>query len=500
MNQLTRSLLPEIAAAGVVAVGPRADFPVRVLQFGEGNFLRAFIDWMIDRMNEAGVFNGSVMMVQPLPQGMGDVLNAQEGLYTLILRGMVDGVPREEPRVITSVRGCLRPDRDWARILEVAAGPELRFVFSNTTEAGIEYVPEPYTPGVAQKTYPAKLTAILDHRFRSGGRGVVVIPCELIDHNGATLRECMLRYAADWNLPEAFADWLRTECVFVNTLVDRIVAGYPRAEAESFCRRFGYQDQLLDCGEWFHLLVIEGPKELAAELPFDRIGLNVVWTDCQKPYRERKVRFLNGGHTSSVPAAYLAGFDLVDRMVADPVFGAYLRRVLFEEVFPTVDLPEAEKRAFAESIVERFLNPFANHQLISIALNSISKWKVRVLPSLLDYVRLRGELPRCLTFSLAALLAFYHAEEGADGSWSGQRPAGAYPVRDDPEKIRIIAEAWKQLAADQDYVRLVRTLLAREDFWGQDLNQIPGLTAAVAADLAAIERDGVTAVVRKLIA
>ena len=498
MDRLNRSLLPALHVPGL-EIGPRQEYPVRVMQFGEGNFLRAFIDWMIDKSNEAGKFNGMVQLVQPLPQGTADLINEQDGLYTLILRGMENGSPAEYKRVITCVKGCLKTATEWNKVVECACLPTLELVFSNTTEAGIEYRPELYTPGEAQSTFPAKVTSLLYERFKAGRKGLVFVPCELIDRNGQKLKECILRYAADWKLGDGFTAYVENDCAFLNTLVDRIVAGYPRAEAEAYCKKLGYEDKLLDCGEIFHLFVIEGDEKYRSAIPFAEAGLNLVWTSNQTPYRSRKVRFLNGGHTSSVLAAYLAGFDFVDRMTADPLFGRYLRTALFEEVFPTVQLPDDEKRAFAESIIDRFLNPFANHQLISISLNSISKWQVRVLPSLLDYRAAAGKLPKVLTFSLAALLAFYRGTEGADGKWAGQRDKGAYPISDDADKIKFINECYKELDADGDYAKFVRSILARTDFWGQDLNAVPGLPDAVAADLAAIRNNGAAAAVKQLL-
>ncbi len=496
MEQLNRKLLATLERPGL-AVGPREEFPVKVLQFGEGNFLRAFIDWMIDKANEAGKFNGMVQLVQPLANGTAKLINEQDGLYTLILRGVENGEPAEYRRVITCVKGCLRCDDQWAEVVRTACLPSLELIFSNTTEAGIEYKPEPYTPGKTQITYPAKLTSLLYARFQAGQPGVIVVPCELIDRNGARLQECMLRYAEEWKLGAAFRRYLQEDCTFLNTLVDRIVAGYPRGEAAAYCEQLGYQDQLLDCGELFHLFVIEGDEKYRSKLPFAEAGLNVIWTPNQTPYRSRKVRFLNGGHTSSVLAAYLAGFDLVDRMTADPLFGKYLRTALFEEVFPTVDLPDAEKRAFAKSIIERFLNPFANHQLLSISLNSISKWQVRVLPSLLDYVARTGKLPKVLTFSFAALLAFYHGECDADGNWFGHRAAGRYPIKDDPAKIAAIRQADAQSGGN--CTQFVRQVAGHTDFWGIDLNTVPGFTDTAAGDLDRIRRFGMENAVRQLL-
>ncbi len=495
MQTLNRTLVKELKSSSDLAVGSKQEYPVKVMQFGEGNFMRAFIDWMIDVCNEQGKFNGMVQMVQPLHNGMADMINAQDGLYTLILRGMENGKAAEYKRVITCVKGCLKVTDQWAQVVATATGKDLRFVFSNTTESGIEYKSEAYTPGQSQQTFPAKLTSLLFERFKAKQPGLIFIPCELIDKNGATLKKHMLQYAADWQLGQPFIDYINRDNVFFNTLVDRIVAGYPKAEAPQYCAKLGYQDNLLDCGEIFHLFVIEGDSKYANELPFAEAGLNVVWTDNQTPYRSRKVRFLNGGHTSSVLAAYLAGFDLVDQMTSDALFGTYLKRALLEEVFPTIPLPDADKKAFAESIIDRFLNPFANHQLISISLNSISKWQVRVLPSLLDYQQITGDLPKILTFSLAALIAFYNAKANADGSFSGTRQKGAYPVADDAAKIAYIAECYQ----NYDTAKLVEAVLGREDFWGKNLNLVAGLTEAVTGYLTDIQTLGMTAAVQKLL-
>lgn len=457
-------------------------YPVKVVQFGEGNFLRAFIDWMIDELNRKADFGGTVQMIQPLEKGMGDMLNAQDGLYTLILRGIADGKQVEDMRVIESVRGCINAYTQWDKAIETFTGADLRFCFSNTTEAGIEYKPEPYTPGQTQTTFPAKVTALLYERFKAGLPGLIFLPCELIDRNGKILRECMLKYVADWQLCDAYAEYINTKNIFCCTLVDRIVAGYPRNEADAICERLGYKDNLLDCGEPFHFFVIEAPDGVEEELPFTKAGLNVVFVKDQTPYRTRKVRFLNGAHTSTIPAAYLAGFDFVDEVVADPLFGKYMRTALFEEIFPTVPLPDEEKTEFASAVLERFANPFAMHRLLSIALNSISKWKVRVLPSLLDYLQIKGSLPKVLTFSLAALIAFYRNENAV-----GLGRVNAYPVSDSDGIAPYFEEQWKT----NDIPALVKNVLARTDFWDMDLNTVPGLTEAVTKNLTAIQADGI---------
>ena len=465
------------------------NMPVKVVQFGEGNFLRAFIDWMIDEMNRKVGFNGSVQIIQPLEKGLSDMINAQDGLYTLILRGIADGKLVEDTRVIESVKGCLNAYTEWEKAMETFRGADLRFCFSNTTEAGIEYKAEPYTPGVTQTTFPAKVTALLYERFKAGLPGLIFLPCELIDKNGITLKKYMIQYATEWALGADYIDYIENANTFCCTLVDRIVAGYPRATADAICEKLGYKDNLLDCGEPFHFFVIEAPDGVEKELPLREAGLDVVFVKNQAPYRTRKVRFLNGAHTATIPAAYLAGFDFVDEVVADPFFGKYMRTLLFEEVYPTVDLPDDEKTAFASAIVERFANPFAMHRLLSIALNSVSKWKVRVLPSLLDYLKIKGQLPKVLSFSLAALIAFYRNEGG-----TGLGRVNAYPVADSDGIAAFFEEQWK----NNEIPELVRNVLARTDFWDMDLNTVPGLTDNVTANLKNIMADGVRLAAGKL--
>jgi len=468
------------------------NMPVKVIQFGEGNFLRAFFDWMVDEMNRKAGFNGSVLMVKPREGGNCDAVNAQDGLYTLISRGIENGKLIEKASVIEAVKGCLMAHGQWDELLKAFCGAELQFCVSNTTEAGIEYKPEPYVPGQPQTTFPAKVTALLFGRFKAGLPGLTFLPCELIDKNGIKLRECMLKYVSDWNLGAEFGKYIENDCLFCCTLVDRIVAGYPKAEAAEICAKLGYEDKLIVCAEPFHFLVIEGPASLEKALPLKAAGINVVYTDDQSPYRTRKVRFLNGAHTSTIPAAYLVGFDFVDEAVNDPLFGKYMRSVLFDEVFPTVPLPEAEKTEFASAVLERFANPFAMHRLLSIALNSVSKWKVRVLPTLLDYQKAFGKLPQILTFSLAALIAFYRNENGV-----GLGRVNPYPVSDSNGIPAWFEAEWKANGADPD--TLVNHVLARTDFWDMDLNTVAGLPQTVANDLKMICTDGVRLAVRSLI-
>ena len=417
------------------------DRPVKVLQFGEGNFLRAFVDWMIDKMNKNGCFDGSVRIIQVLEQGMGDMINAQDGLYHVIRRGVENGQQVENIDLVECVESCVNAVTEREKMIESALLPELRFVFSNTTEAGIEY-----RPGV--DTFPAKVAEVITARCKAGLPGLIFIPCELIEQNGKKLKECTLKYIDDADVRE----YVEKECIFCSTLVDRIVAGYPRNEAETYWEKLGVKDNLLACCEPFFFFVIEAPAQVAEELPATKAGINVVFVDDQTLYRTRKVRFLNGAHTASVLGAHMAGFTFVDEMVRDEKFGAFLRKVLFEEVMPTVPLPEAEKQEYAASVLERFANPYANHRLLSIALNSTSKWKVRVLPSLLDYLKIKGELPECLTQSMAYLIDFYRSCE----------------IQDSPSVVEFFAGKPS-----------VEEILANTELWGMDLNTIPGFTEKV---------------------
>ena len=449
---------------------------------------------MLNEMNSRGLFNGSAVLLQPVNQGLVGILNEQDGLYTLLTRGIRDGKPVETRQIITAVRRGLNPYTDWATALELMRRPELRVAVSNTTEAGIAYVEEPCTPGVCPNSFPAKVTALLYERFRTFGndtaRGLIFLPCELIERNGAKLREYVLQHAAAWGLSEEFQRWICEANYFLNTLVDRIVPGYPREDAARLAGELGYEDRLMVTGELFHLWVIEGPAHLAEEVPFAKAGLNVIWTDDMTPYRSRKVRVLNGAHTCSVLAAYLAGLDTVGEMMADPEFGQLVKQAVFEEIVPCLKMDDEERRSYAAAVLERFQNPFIRHELLSISLNSVSKWKVRVLPSLLDYLDANGKLPSVLTFSLAALIRFYDGVS-AGNELLGTRDGQPYPIRDDAPVLAVLERAWSTHRTD--LATLVATVLGSEALWGTDLTRIPGLAEAVTGHLQRIVQQGARA-------
>ncbi|MDD4569755.1 MAG: tagaturonate reductase [Tepidanaerobacteraceae bacterium] len=480
------------------------DLPERVIQFGEGNFLRAFVDWMFDQMNKNNLFNGRIVVVQPIAQGLVDKLNEQDGLYTLLLRGLKDGKATELKEIISSVSRGINPYTEWDEYLACAENPNIEFVVSNTTEAGIAYDKNDSLENKPPVSYPGKLTAYLYHRFNhfngDPSKGMVIIPCELIDRNGDNLKKIILQLADDWNLSETFKSWIMEHNTFLNTLVDRVVTGYPKDEINAILENLGYDDNLVDTGELFHLWVIEGPKELSERLPFTKVGLNVLWTDDMTPYRTRKVRILNGAHTSSVPAAFLYGLETVGEMMDHNILGKYVRNVIYDEIIPSIDLDKNMLTEFADSVVERFQNPYIKHYLLSILLNSSSKFKTRVLPSILEYQQLHNKLPERLTFSLAALIAVYKDGKVEGNDMKAYREKGEFTMKDDLWALKFFRETWKDFDKSlKSSKNVAQTVLGNSKMWGQDLNNVDGLTEKVADYLYEIANNGIKATIEKLI-
>ena len=368
--------------------------PERVLQFGEGNFLRGFVNYFIDLMNEKSGFDSKTVVVQPIAAGLADMINEQEGLYTLYLRGMENGQRVNRKRVISNISRCLNPYSDYKALLELAKSPDLRFIVSNTTEAGIVFDDGSAFDQEPPASFPAKLTRFLFERFQQGLPGFVILSCELIDNNGQELKKCVDKYIEYWQLPFEFAAWVEAENIFCSTLVDRIVTGYPRSEKDALNYENGYVDDLINTAEVFGFWVIEGPASLREELPFAEAGLPVMIVDDHTPYKQRKVRILNGAHTSMIMAAYLAGQDIVRESMDDDLIRGFMTRTIYDEIIPTLSLPEDELKEFAASVTERFANPYIDHSLLAISLNSISKWRARVMPSLLGFYQNTGELRR----------------------------------------------------------------------------------------------------------
>lgn len=439
---------------------------VKVLQFGGGNFLRAFADWMIDVMNEKTGFDGAVQIFQPVHNRKGVITDAQDGLYHVIINGIKSGKPSQETKLITCVDEILNPFENFDAYLKTAENPDLRFVISNTTEAGIVFNVTDTHPNTLADSFPGKLTTLLHHRFNffkgAPDKGLIMLPCELIEKNGEALKKVILQYIAHWKLSDDFKNWIINSNTFCNSLVDRIVPGFPKDTVKEIEQATGYEDNLMVMAEPFHLWVIEAPDFVQELFPAHKAGLNVKFVKDMAPYRTSKVRILNGGHTALVPVAYLNGLRTVRDAVEDKATSEYLRKVIFDEIIPTLDLLSKEElHQFANDVIERFQNPFIRHELMSIALNSISKFKVRVLPSLLKYTEEKKQLPENLTFSLAALIRFYK------GEWKGE----VIPLNDIPEVLTFFKQAW----AGNDVQAVVHQTLSNKDFWGMDLTTIYGL-------------------------
>lgn len=411
--------------------------PERIIQFGEGGFLRGFADWMIQKLNDAEKYNGSVVVVQPIEKGMCDKLSSQDCVYTHVMRGLENGEPVVRKEIIDVISRCVKPYDNYDEYLALAENPDFHVIISNTTEAGIAFCETDKLDSAPAVSYPAKLTQLLYKRFKLGLNGFLILPCELIDKNGENLKKIVLKYAELWGLESSFSQWIENENTFCNTLVDRIVTGYPKDED----MELGYIDEMVNTSEVFHLWVIEGDMSKKDVLPFDEVGLNVLWTDKLENYRTRKVRILNGAHTSLVPYAMLRGFETVGQCAEDEVIGAYLKKCIYDEIIPTLTLPKDELVAYADDVLERFKNPYIRHMLSSIALNSVSKFKVRVLPSILEYKKLFGKYPENLILGFDALLKLYKTDMANDDS--------------------AIMEKMKNASLDE--------ILSDTSFWGEDL-------------------------------
>ena len=447
----------------------RVDRPIKVLQFGEGNFLRAFVDYMFDICNEKGLFDGSIVLAKPIEFGSLEQFGKQDNFYTVSLRGIQDGEAKVQNRLITSIADTVDIYGDYERFMEFAKLDTLRYIVSNTTEAGIVYDDTDSFDAKPPKTFPGKLTKFLYTRFEAfkgdPDKGLVMLPVELIDDNGIELAKCVDKFITLWKLPEDFRNWVNSACNFCSTLVDRIVTGYPRGEEEKVWNELGYEDRLVVTGEPFALWVIESKKDLTDELPFVKAGLPVIYTDNQKPYKQRKVRILNGAHTSFVLASYLAGNDIVLESMEDKTIYDFMHATVFDEVIPTLTLPKQDLLDFAEAVITRFRNPYVKHALLSISLNSVSKWKARCMPSFLEYIRLKGENPKHLTFSIAALMAFYTGSEIRDGALIGHRDGAEYRIMDDAAVLEFFKDNSGKASAD-----FAKAVLSNTAFWGQDLS------------------------------
>ena len=471
--------------------------PEKVLQFGEGNFLRAFVDYWFDLANEKADWNGKCVLVQPIAPGLAKMINEQEGLYTLYLRGSENGQKVDDKRVISSVSRCLNPyeKADYEKMMDVAASDDLEIIVSNTTEAGIVYDPACQQNDCPPSSFPAKLTQVLYHRYKAGKKGIIMLACELIDNNGKELLKCVNQYIDQWGLEDGFKKYVNEDCTFCGSLVDRIVPGRIRDPKEVAEReeKHGYADPLLDVGEVFGVWVIEGDTKLNDILPFRKAGLedHVFVTPDMSPYKKRKVRILNGAHTGFVLGAYLAGFDIVRDCMHDETILGYMNKMLLQEVVPILPLDQDDCKKFAAAVEDRFNNPFVNHELMSISLNSTSKWRARNMPSFLEYIKKNGKLPTCLTMSFAAYIAFYsnNIQELNDKGLVCKRAKGnEYTISDD----RYVLEFYNA-HKDDDIPTLVHAVMTNEQMWGQDLTKVAGFEEATVKNLTLIREQGAMA-------
>ena len=470
--------------------------PVRVLQYGEGNFLRGFADHMIDIANEKGVFDGNIVIVKPRKGGSLQSFKNQDCRYTVRLKGVKSGRFVTETRVVSSVSGVVHSYDDFTAYMEYASEPELRFVLSNTTEAGIVYKEEPLPPDSPPDTFPGKLTQFLYARYLTfdgdDSKGLIILPAELIENNGSVLKDCILTYAGHWSLPRAFVRWLDGTCVFASTSVDRIITGFPKDGGEPQWKELGYEDRLLVEGESYGSWIIESDRPVAAELPLDMAGLPVIFTGDLESHKQIKVRILNGAHTAMVPVSFLAGNGTVAQSMEDPLIRDFLTGIIYSEILPALPESGIDSSRFAGAVIDRFRNPGICHSLLDISLNSVSKWRARCLPSLLDYFDKKKSLPCRLVFSIAALIAFYSSSKEGEGCLVGNRNSEAYLIKDDPAVLDFFCGRSIMDGA------VVSEYLANGGFHGSDLNLIPGLASAVEAYLGDIRDSGMRGALRRL--
>ncbi|NDW11560.1 tagaturonate reductase [Bacteroides sp. 214] len=470
---------------------PKKSYPERIIQFGEGNFLRAFVDWIVYNMNQKADFDGSVVVVQPIDKGMVDMLNAQDCLYHVNLQGLDKGKVVNDLTLIDVISRAMNPYSQNEEFMKLADQPEMRFVISNTTEAGIAFDPSCKLTDAPASSYPGKLTQLLYRRFQTfngdKSKGLHIIPCELIFHNGAKLKEAIYQYIDLWNLGAEFKTWFEEACGVYSTLVDRIVPGFPRKDIAEIKEKLQYDDNLVVQAEIFHLWVIEAPQELSKEFPADKAGLNVLFVPSEAPYHERKVTLLNGPHTVLSPVAFLSGINIVRDACQDEVVGKFIKKVMYDELMETLNLPKDELMEYAGDVLERFNNPFVEHAVTSIMLNSFPKYETRDLPGLKTYLQRKGELPKGLVLGLAAIITYYKGGKRADGA--------EIAPNDSQEIMDLLTKLW----ASNDYATVAKGVLAASFIWGEDLNDIPGLTDAIVANLKSIQEKGMVETVKSIL-
>lgn len=439
---------------------------IKILQFGEGNFLRAFVDWFIKKMNDKGLIDSHVCVVQPLPSGRIENLKSQDGLYTLYLQGVENSKTIRNHEVIDVLSDFINPYTEYDRYLEYAKKEDLELIISNTTEAGIVLDEADLDFSVTPNSFPSKVLVLLKTRYdyfnHDKNKGLSFICCELIDNNARKLKEILLKLSDLKGYDDSFKEWINNSCHFSSTLVDRIVPGYPKGDISEIYNELGYIDENVVIGEIFHLWVLEDDTHIRNIFPIDKMGLNAKYVESIKPYKERKVKILNGCHTLMVPVSYMYGIDTVRESILDKNVGLFARKYVYDVVIPTINLDKDDIKSFADSVFERYLNPFVRHELMSIALNSISKFKERILPTLFDYYKIKGTYSKEIAFSLASLIIFYEGKRGSED----------IRLNDNPKYLEYIS----LIKNDNDYVY---KFISNIDFFGRDLSKIDGFYECV---------------------
>lgn len=464
----------------------------RIIQFGEGNFLRCFVDWQLDILNEKKGLDRGITVVRAINTSFPPSLDTQDGLYTTIIRGIDEkGELVNEKRIITSVNRELNVYTQYDKVAEAFLNPELEFVFSNTTEAGIVFSGEDRYEMEPPVAFPGKLTKFLHMRYRhfagDASKGLIIIPCELIDYNGEELKRIVIQYCKLWNLESEFIEWLESSNTWCSTLVDRIVTGYPKDEKESLERELGYQDNFMVTGEYFHLFVIQGPEWLEEKLSLKDSGLNIKVVRDIKPYKERKVGILNGAHTALVPVSYLYGIDRVKESLDDVNIRRFLENLIQDEIIPSLNMDKKELKEFADDVIKRFSNPFVKHELLSISLNSMFKFKTRILPQMIRYMEEKNELPKHMMLSLAALAVFYRGKRGEE----------TIHLNDEARFLDFYKKEWNSYDGTPEGARNLAENIASLEHWGYRLDKVPGFVEKLGANIYKIEKDGIRSILEK---
>jgi tagaturonate reductase len=504
--RLNKKLLKyNLELAGKTEYNPDyAQLPEKIIQFGEGNFLRAFSDWMIDRMNKKNLFNGRIVAVQPIEHGLTDIINEQDGLYTVLIRGIQKGENINRADLVSSISRCINPYVQWDEYLKCAEDINIKYAFTNTTEAGIVYRADDKLDDKPPVSFPGKFTLYLYHRYKhfngAPESGMVIFAEELIERNGDKLKEIILRFSDDWKLPKEFIKWVNKYNYFLTTLVDRIVPGYPGNEVNELTKRLGYEDKLLCATEPFYLWAIEAPKEVHECIPFREAGLNVLWVDDIYPYKTRKVRMLNGTHIATAPVGILYGIETVRECINHEVLGKYMNQVIHDEILPSIEKIEHKMlKDFADLIEDRFKNPYIEHKLITISLNCISKVKERTIPSIKGYIKAKGNLPEKLTFAMASIIAFYNGAEISKNKLLVRSKNVKYQIDDEKDILEFFREEWTFFNKGTNSVdELVKNVLQNTRLWDEDLTKIEGLCEGVSAHLKNIIELGIKEAIMKL--